>query len=174
MESNFKRKFLGLSGGLTKDGKQDNSSVVAILEKEFGFFKTSPLDSVVRFSETVGALKHVKDDSEKWSVYNKICVSGMEMDEEIWMNLALKRVPKDKELILVDDIFFNEEASLIRGFGGVIIRVVYRDMVSVFPNYEPNIVIENKSDIEILDSFRNIIFGLHSIGLYNNKNQRSV
>lgn len=165
MESSVKRKFIGLSGGLSKRGRQDNSIVVSILEKEFGFFRTSPLDSVEKFSKKIGALTSVKNEIEKWSVINRVCISGMKTDEEMWMNLSLKDVPKDKRLILVDDIFFEEEASLLRSFGGVIIRIVYQNGINVIPNFEPNIVIEKKNDSEIADSFRDIFIGLQKSNL---------
>jgi hypothetical protein len=155
-----KRKFIGLCGGLSLEGRQDNSMAVKTLENDFGFFKTSPLDEISIFAKTIGMLKDVNTDYEKRIIINKVCISGMEADRNIWINTALKSVPSDKMYILIDDVHFKEEAETIKKLGGTLVQINLPGSEIVKPSFEPDVIIFGNTKEDMLKSFK---LTLHNI-----------
>ena len=156
------RKIIGLTGGLCKDGRQDNSALCQILENDYGFFRTSPLDEIEKFSAVLG---YKKDDKEWMKILNHTCVAGMKLSTAIWINLALKKVPKDKTHILVDDVHFKEEARILSELGGIIVQPVCPRTHNVQPNFEPNIVIKSESLEQLENLFKDTICHLSRSGI---------
>jgi hypothetical protein len=149
-----KRKFIGLCGGLSPIGRQDNSEAVALLEREFGYYRTSSLDSIFRFSKTLGLLKEGMSEEEQLIVANKTCISGRTADENIWVNMALRNTPSDKTHILLDDIHFPEEAGIIHKFGGTIFELNIQGGTFVKPSFQSDVLLFGQTLKEVLDSFR--------------------
>lgn len=58
------------------------------------------------------------------------------IDPFIWVNIAADRIAEalDEDNVVVDDVRFEAEATMIRGFGGLIIHVL--DGVERFDNHE--------------------------------------
>lgn len=146
------RKLVGICGGISINGKQDNSVISAFAEKEYGFYKVSPLDATSRFAEVIGLFKDVPN-SERNKITNRVCRSGRTIDELIWLNLALKNVPTEKELILIDDIHFESEANALHKMGCLIFGIELEGSLNIIPEFKPDICIKEKSIEDLIRSF---------------------
>lgn len=147
-----KRKIIGICGGISLEGKQDNSAAVNLAEKEFGFFRTSPLESTLGLAKAMNLINPEMSEENRLRIINRVCISGRTTDDNMWMNLALKKVPSEKKLILIDDIHFAEEASLIRKLGGLVFQL-NPNGINIKPDFEPDVIIKGSTD-EMLNAFR--------------------
>ena len=147
-----KKKIIGICGGISLEGKQNNSLAVNLAEKEFGFFKTSPLESVIGLAKAMNLIPPEMPEENRLRIINRVCISGRTSDPNMWMNLALKKVPSEKQLILIDDIHFKEEAELIKKLGGMIFQID-SDGIKIKPEFEPDVMIWGNSN-DILNSLR--------------------
>lgn len=152
-----KRVVIGICGGLSPEGVQNNATVVSIFENEYGFYRTSPLDSVFSFAKAIGVLKEEMSEKEERVVVNKVCISGRTADGNMWINMALKNVPPDKKSILVDDIHFAEEAETIKRLGGVVLKINIPGGIVVNPAFNPDMVILGNTKEEVISSLKNAL-----------------
>lgn len=151
-----KRKFIGLCGGLSLEGTQNNAVLVSILENEFGFYRTSPIDAIYRFAKAIGVLKEELSEREERILINKVCISGKTADGNIWINMALKHVPPEKKFVLIDDVHFSEEYDTIKRLGGTVLRVNMPGVI-VNPEFEPDMIVMGNTSEEIVKAFRHAV-----------------
>jgi len=117
-----RKPIIGLCRGDIATPPGCNATVSRFLRDAHGFSVASPMQAVMQAARRLAGWDDSMDE-RGLATLDRMCRSGRACDEDYWLNLAMRGIPKDDERILLDDLFFrNEYMFVVRG-GGVVIRL---------------------------------------------------
>jgi len=123
MDVKDKRLLVGVCGGQWGDGGVGKTAVVNILTKHMGFYPTSFSTPVKDVAKKLFGWNG-KMDTDARILLDQICKMGRGISEHYWINLTLINIPNEAKKIVVDDIWFDNEASMIEQCGGFVLRII--------------------------------------------------
>lgn len=117
-----KKLFIGVCGGQWGDGGVGKTAVTNILAKHMDFYPSSfsaPVRDIAK--RTFGWDGKMNADSRV--LLDQICRRGKAISEHYWCNLALASIPAEANRIVMDDLWFDDEAAMIEKSGGFVLRI---------------------------------------------------
>jgi len=118
-----RKVMVGVCGGSWEKPGIGKTTVVNLLAKHFGFHPVSFADPVKDVARRMFDWDGMMDDKAR-VLLDRVCRVGREISEHYWRDLAMVRLPPDKDRIAFDDVYFDDEFQAIVGNGGIVIRVV--------------------------------------------------
>ena len=109
--------IVGICGGSYGKPGPGRTTAADALVSRLGFTRLSTLDVVRTVSRSTGA----KDCTTVEEV-DAVCRAGRRISENFWLNLAVKAMAGRERLVL-DDVWFGNEARFIKDNGGLVIMV---------------------------------------------------
>ena len=138
---------VGICGGKYGKGKTGKTTAAKMLEEKLGFFYMSLMAPVV------SAYEANPDDHghDRLADLDLICSKGRAISEDYWLGIALKGIPEGCERVVLDDLWFGNEAKFIEDQSGMILLVI-KPGEEDDPHREffPNETIDNNSTVEDL------------------------
>jgi hypothetical protein len=109
-------KIIGICGGKYGEAKVGKTSAAEAVRDGLDFFYVSLAKPIM----DVCLASSQEPNPEN---LNEICIRGRKISKDYWLNLALADIPEGTESIVLDDLWFEEEASFVTSQGGMVIEI---------------------------------------------------
>lgn len=130
--------LVGICGGQYGNSSTGKTTAAAALEESLGFSRLSLMDVVKKAAVSVAASEVSPE------IVDAVCRSGRRIEKDYWLNLTMKGAKDGCSRIVLDDLYFANEAEFVRKSGGVVLCIV-RDGIPDDKNrdFTPDITLAN-------------------------------
>lgn len=135
------RHIVGICGGSFGNKGVGKTAACNALVRILGFKRVSDMDVVKEAAKSSGM-----ESSSSLEAIDFVCRSGRKINENFWLNLTAKAMDVHDKIVM-DDVYFGNEAKFIRNNGGIVI-MIKRPSISAEDTLEfrPDITIDNTFD----------------------------
>ena len=164
------RIIVGICGGSFGKTGVGKTTAANALVNILGFKRLSLMDVVKDSAKASGI-----DNPSSLEAIDFVCRSGRRINEDFWLNLTVKGMEGHDKIVL-DDVWFGNEAQFIRNNGGIVI-MIKRPGVSAddLLEFRPDITINNAFDTTegLVDAIVTTVTK-HFVDLVSTKSQKAV
>jgi hypothetical protein len=157
----MQKTIIGFCGGKWGESGVGKTTAAGFLVEK-GFFLVSFSDPIEKVARAQCGWDGDRGRAGK-NLLDKVCRSGRKTSEDYWLNLALKSLPSDRDRIVFDDVYFENEFRFIKSQGGKVIRILRPPTLDADLSFDPDETVFNKGG---MDNFKDaILLAVNGLGI---------